>query len=124
MKRTMIRNMFTVTLARAPALGLARTAQAADKGCSNATLTGTLAYTNTGFFTALAAPPLHTGPFAGVGVETLDGNGGATATTWISINGNRLQATIEGTCSVNKGLHWQHSCLRQSHFETGVSRYP
>ena len=31
MKRTMIRNTFTVTLARAPAVDLARTAQAADK---------------------------------------------------------------------------------------------
>ena len=124
MKRAIIRNRFTVTVARALAVGLARTAQAADKGCSSATLTGTFAYTNTGFFTAPAAPPLQAGPFVGIGVETFDGNGGATATTWISINGNRLQATIEGTCSVNKGLHWQHSCLRQSHFETGVSRYP
>jgi hypothetical protein len=42
MKRTIIRKMFTVTLATALAVGLARTAQAADKGCSGATLTGTL----------------------------------------------------------------------------------
>ena len=98
MKRTMIRNMFTVTLARAPFVGLPRTAQAADnKGCSSATLTGTFAYANTGigFFTA-AAPPLQAGPFAGAGVETFDGNGGATATTWVSINGNIFQATIKG----------------------------
>jgi hypothetical protein len=42
MKRTIIRAMFTVTLATALAVGLAPTAQAADKGCSNATLTSTL----------------------------------------------------------------------------------
>ena len=102
MKRTMIRNMFAVTLARAPAVDLARTAQAADKGCSSATLTGTFAYTNTGtgFFTA-AAPPLQAGPFAGAGVETFDGNGGATATTWVSINGNIFLATRTGTYPVN-----------------------
>ena len=72
MKRTIIRKMFTVTLATALAVGLARTAQAADKGCSSGTLTGTFAYTNTGtgFFTA-AAPPLQAGPFAGAGVETI-----------------------------------------------------
>jgi uncharacterized protein YdeI (BOF family) len=101
MKRTITRNIFAVTLTTALAVGVASTAQAADKGCSNATLTGTFAYTNTGFFTAAAAPPLQAGPFAGVGVETFDGNGGTTATTWVSINGNIFQATIKGTYSVN-----------------------
>ena len=101
MKRTIIRNMFTVTLATALAVGLAPTAQAADKGCSNASLTGTFALTNTGFFIAAVAPPLHAGPFAGVGVETFDGNGGTTATTWVSVNGNIFQLAIKGTYSVN-----------------------
>ena len=102
MKRTIIRNRFTVTLACALAVGLAPTAQAADKGCSSATLTGTFPYTNTGtgFFTA-AAPPLQAGPFAGAGVETFDGNGGTTGTTWVSINGNIFQATLKGTYLVN-----------------------
>jgi hypothetical protein len=101
MKRTLIGHLFTVTLATALAVGIAPKAQAADKGCSNATLTGTFAYSNTGFFTAAAAPPLQAGPFAGVGVETFDGNGGTTATMWVSINGNILQVTIKGTYSVN-----------------------
>jgi hypothetical protein len=56
MKRTITRNIFAVTLTTALAVGVASTAQAADKGCSNATLTGTFAYTNTGFFTAAAGP--------------------------------------------------------------------
>ena len=101
MKRTIIRSMFQVTLTIALAVGIALTAQADDQGCSNATLTGTFAYTNTGFFTAAAAPPLQAGPFAGVGVETFDGKGGTTATMWISINGNILEVTIKGTYSVN-----------------------
>ena len=101
MKRTIIRNMFTVALTTALGVGIAPTAQAADKGCSNATLTGTFAYTNAGFFTAAAAPPLQAGPFAGVGIETFDGKGGTTATMWVSVNGNILQATIKGTYSVN-----------------------
>ena len=101
MKRTIIRNMFTVTLTTALAVGIAPTAQAADKGCSNATLTGTFAYINTGFFTNAAAPPAQAGPFAGVGVETFDGNGGTTANAWVSINGNIFQLTIKGTYSVN-----------------------
>jgi hypothetical protein len=102
MKRAIIRNRFTVTLATALAVGLAPTAQAADKGCSSATLTGTFPYTNTGtgFFTA-AAPPLQAGPFAGAGVETFDGNGDVTATTWVSTRGNIFQATIKGTYPVN-----------------------
>jgi hypothetical protein len=55
----------------------------------------------TGFFTAAVAPPLQAGPFAGVGVETFDGNGGTTGTTWVSINGNIFQATLKGTYLVN-----------------------
>ena len=120
----MIRNMFTVTLATAPAVGLAPMAQAADKGCSNPTLTSTLAYTKVMFFTAPVAPPLQAGPFAGVGVETFDGNGGATATTWISINGKIFQATIKGTCSVNQDCTGTLTLVPPSEtFQTGVSRY-
>src|SRR5215467_13341361 len=100
MKRA-IQNMSTAVLTTALAVSIGSTAQAAGKGCSNATLTGTFAYTNTGFFTAAAAPPLQAGPFAGVGLQTFDGNGGTAATTWISVNGNIFQGTIKGTYSVN-----------------------
>ena len=101
MKRNVIRNVFTVTLTTGLAVGLATMAQAADKECSNATLKGTFAYTNTGFFTAAAAPPAQAGPAASVGVETFDGNGGTTATAWVSVNGNISQVTIKGTYTVN-----------------------
>jgi hypothetical protein len=93
--------MFTLTATMALAVAIASTARAADKGCSNATLTGTFAYTNTGFFTSAAAPPIQAGPFAGVGLQTFDGNGGTTASMWASINGNISQVTIKGTYSVN-----------------------
>lgn len=98
MKRTTIANTFVITVAMALALGIAPTAQADDKGCSNATLKGTFAYTNTGFLTA---PPAQAGPFAGVGTENFDGNGGTTATAWVSQNGNVLKVTITGTYTVN-----------------------
>ena len=101
MKRTIMRNMFTVTLTTALAVIVAPTARAGEKACSNATLTGTFAYTNTGFFTAAAAPPAQAGSAASVGVQTFDGNGGTTATAWVSVNGNIFQVTIKGTYSVN-----------------------
>ena len=101
MKRTTIRNMLTLTATIALAVGIAPTAQAADKECSNATLTGTFGYTTTGSFTAAVAPPIQTGPFGGIGLQTFDGNGGTTATMWVSINGDIFQVTIKGTYSVN-----------------------
>jgi len=98
MKRTNFANTLAIAVATAFALSIAPTAQAADKGCSNATLKGTFAYTNTGFLTA---PPPEVGPFAGVGTQTFDGNGRTTATAWISQNGNIVSATITGTYTVN-----------------------
>jgi hypothetical protein len=98
MKRTNIANTLAITVATTLALGIAPTAQAADKGCSNATLNGTFAYTNTGFVTA---PPALAGPFAGVGTQNFDGSGGTTATAWISQNGNIVPVTIKGTYTVN-----------------------
>jgi hypothetical protein len=98
MKHTTIASTFAITVATALALGIAPPAQAADKGCSNATLKGTFVYTNTGFLTA---PTNLAGPFAGVGTQNFDGNGGTTATAWVSQNGNIVQATIKGTYTVN-----------------------
>jgi hypothetical protein len=122
MKRTIIRNRFTVTLACALAVGLAPTAQAADKGCSNATLTSTLAYTSTGFFTAPAAPTLQAGPFAGVGVATFDGNGDATAKR------QDIPRNYKGHMFGESGLHGHVNtrASRQSHSRqvSGVNRYP
>ena len=98
MKRSTIAKTFTIAAVTALALGIAPTAKADDKGCSNATLKGTFAYTASGFITA---PPAMAGPFAGVGTQTFDGNGGTTATATLSQNGNILPVTITGTYTVN-----------------------
>jgi hypothetical protein len=98
MKRNTIANSFAIAVAVTLVMGIAPTAQGAGKTCSNATLTGTFAYTNTGFITA---PPPLAGPFAGVGTQIFDGNGGTTATAWVSQNGNILKVTITGTYTVN-----------------------
>ena len=111
MTRTVIRNMFTVALTTALAVGLAATSQAADKGCSNATLTGTFAYTNTGFFTAAAAPPAQAGPAASVGVQTFDGNGGTTATAVGKRKRQRIPGDYKGHILGESGLHWDPHTL-------------
>ena len=98
MKRSTIAKTFAIAAVTALALGLAPTAKADDKGCSNATLIGTFGFTSSGFITA---PPAVAGPFAGVGTQTFDGNGTTTATATQSQNGNIRQVTITGTYTVN-----------------------
>ena len=99
MKRTTAARNFAIALATVLIPGIAPQAQAGDgKGCSTATLTGTFAYTATGF---LVAPPQSAGPFASVGTQTFDGNGGTTATATVSLNGNILNVAITGTYTVN-----------------------
>ena len=98
MKRSTIAKTFTIAAVTALALGLAPTAKADDKGCSNATLKGTFAHRATGFVTA---PPAMAGPLAGVGADTFDGNGGVTTTATISLNGNIVPVTGKGTYKVN-----------------------
>ena len=85
MKCSTIAKTFTIAAVTALALGIAPTAKADDKGCSNASLQGTFAYTSTG---SISAPPEIAGPFAEVGTQTFDGNGGTTATATSSPNGN------------------------------------
>ena len=98
MKGSTIAKTLTIAAVIALALGLAPTAKADDKGCSNATLNGTFAFTSTGFITA---PPAFAGPFAETGAQTFDGRGGTTATATLSQNGNILQVSITGTYQVN-----------------------
>ena len=80
------------------ALSVAPAAKAADKGCSVASLRGTFADKDVGFFTASNAAPI---PFAGVNAITFDGNGNMTATGWGSVNGNTGAQTETGTYMVN-----------------------
>jgi hypothetical protein len=93
-----IAKTFTMAAVTALALGIAPTAKADDKGCSNAILRGTFAYTSTG---SIATPPVVAGPFVEVGTQTFDGQGVTTATATLSQNGNILTVNITGTYTLN-----------------------
>jgi len=58
MKRSTIAQTLTLAAITALALGLAPTAKAANKGCSNFSLKGSFAYTSTGFIVAAPIPAL------------------------------------------------------------------
>jgi hypothetical protein len=98
MKRSTIAKTFTIAAVIALAPGIAPTAKAQDKGCTNASLQGTYAYTSTGVITA---PPEIAGPIAEVGSQYFDGNGATTATATISTSGQIQALTITGTYTVN-----------------------
>jgi hypothetical protein len=89
---------FTMAVVAALALGITATAKADDKGCTNAMMQGTFAYTSTG---SIAAPPEIAGPFVEVGTQTFDGRGGTIAAVTLSQNGNILPVTVTGTYTVN-----------------------
>jgi len=93
-----IARIFTMAAVTALALAMAPTAKADDKGCSNATLRGTYAYTVTG---SLVAAPAPLGPYAEAGAQSFDGNGGTTAAGMSSANGNIMPATSAGAYTVN-----------------------
>jgi len=98
MKRSTIAQAFAIAALTTLGLGVAPTATAGDKGCTNASLKGTFSHIATGFITA---PPTMAGPFAGVGTDIFDGNGGITGTASLSVNGNIVPATAPGTYKVN-----------------------
>jgi hypothetical protein len=99
MKQTAIGKAFTVAAFFALALGAVPSANAAsNKGCSVATLKGTIADRDSGYLTS---PPAFAGPFAGVNLETFDGKGGLTGSGVSSINGNIVPGTFQGTYTVN-----------------------
>jgi hypothetical protein len=97
-----IAKTFAMAAVAALALVTAPTAKAqfVNKGCSNATLIGTFAYTTTGFIVAAPIPAL-VGPSAEVGMQHFDGNGGVTFTFNSSQNGNIGPGTATGTYTVN-----------------------
>ncbi len=98
MKRSTITRIFALAAVIALALGIAPTAKADNnKGCSNASLTGTFAYTATGFLVA----PAPVGSYAEAGTQTFDGKGGTTTAGMSSTNGSIMQATSTGTYTVN-----------------------
>lgn len=91
---------FTIAALTALALSIAPAAKAADKGCSNATLRGTFADRDTGWI-YLAPAPAAPVPFAGVLLDTFDGNGNLTTVGTGSVGGNVSPATSTGTYKVN-----------------------
>jgi hypothetical protein len=99
MKHSTIAKTFTIATVTALALSIAPTAKADNKGCSNATLRGTFADRDSGWiFPAPNAAPLQ---FAGVGVDTFDGNGNMTTNGTASIAGMVMPGTSKGTYTVN-----------------------
>jgi hypothetical protein len=98
MKRYSKVKAFNIAAVAVLALSISTSAKADNKGCSNAMLKGTFAHTASGFE---IAPPAIAGPVAGVGIDTFDGNGGVTTTATISLNGNIVPLTAEGTYQVN-----------------------
>ena len=98
MKRINMKKTFTIAAVAALAFSIPPKARAEDRGCSNATLRGTFAYTSIGFITG---PPEFAGPFAEVGTQSFDGRGGTTANVTLSQNGNIVPVTVVGTYTVN-----------------------
>jgi len=99
MKRTITRMTFVIVFGIVFVLGIVPGAQAGE--CSNATLHGSFGYTATGTLLPAAVPPPFVGPFGEVGRQTFDGNGNTAATATINANGNIINATIQGTYTVN-----------------------
>jgi hypothetical protein len=116
MKHSTIAKTFTIAAVTALALGIAPTAKADDKGCSNATLKGTFAHTSTGFITAPAA---LAGPLAHVARDTFDGHGAFTATGIVSQNGNIVPVTETGTYTVNPDCTGTYT----SQLSTGITAH-
>ena len=99
MKCSTIAKTLTIGAVAALALGVAPTAKADNKGCSNASLRGAFGFTGIG--TLLAVPAPFAGPYAEVGSQTFDGKGNTDGTMTISANGNIMRETIQGTYTIN-----------------------
>ena len=99
MKRSIIARTLAIATVGALALGVAPTAKADDKGCSNSSINGTFAVTTTGF--AVAAPAPEGPAFAQVSMQTFDGRGGTTNAGMSNVNGKVGQANNTGTYTVN-----------------------
>ena len=85
MKNLLRRGVLAAAIVLPTLSSVARAQQ--GEGCSNATLSGTFGYRQTGTI-ALPSPGLL---FAGVGRETFDGNGSTAVTAIASVNGEIYQ---------------------------------
>jgi hypothetical protein len=98
MKSGSIAKTLTMAAVTVLALGLAPTARADDKGCTNATLQGTFSQRGTG---VIIAPASIAGPMGNVGTLTFDGRGAVTGAVVNSLNGTTVAGTEKGTYHVN-----------------------
>jgi hypothetical protein len=57
MKHSTISRIFTLAAVTALALAVAPSAKAQNRGCTNASVLGTFAYTSTGYIVAAPLPP-------------------------------------------------------------------
>jgi hypothetical protein len=99
MNRITIAKAFAIAAFSALGLGIAPTANAYDKGCSNATLKGTYADKDDGFI--MNTPPAAPSLFAGVNLDTFDGKGTIRATGFATLDGSGGPQTETGTYTVN-----------------------
>jgi hypothetical protein len=85
---------FAIVAGVALALALAPAGKAYAKRCSSATLKGTFSDKDTGWINGI-------GTFAGVNLDTFDGNGNMTITGFASLNGTIVPNHETGTYTVN-----------------------
>jgi hypothetical protein len=100
MKPSTIAKTFALAAVAALALSVAPNAKADDKGCTNSSLKGTFSDRDSGWiYTSATAPPI---PFAGINVETFDGNGNISGTGTASVGGSVTAGPFTGTYTVNR----------------------
>lgn len=98
MKQITIAKSVAIASITTLALCLAPIASAQSKGCNNANLQGTFAFTTAG---SIIAPSFVAGPYAEVGAQVFDGVGTTTGNLMSSQNGNISPGTATGTYTVN-----------------------
>ena len=94
MKLSNTAKAMTIVAVFALALTATRAANAADKGCTDATLKGAYSDQDTGIIVGV-------GPFAGVNVDSFDGKGKITISGWSSLNGSVSYGVLTGSYKVN-----------------------
>ena len=85
--------------------------------CSNASVAGDWAFTETGTF----IPATGAAPFAAVASYTLDSNGNLVGTATSSLGGTVSQLTLEGSGTVNSDCSWFASMSLESWFAQRTS---
>jgi hypothetical protein len=107
MKRSNIAKTFTIAAIATLAMAIAPTADAADKGCTNASVNGTFVFRGAGSVLDPTGVALLNVVFA----QTFDGNGALTSTGMQSHDGNILQVTQTGTYTVNPDCTGTYTAL-------------